>query len=179
MSPETPFDPLGILLAGREAVAAATCTPVAESVPVEKLSGYLTFTVGRENFAIGIGRVREVIKARQVTPVPRSPTVVTGILSHRGAIMTVLDLSLRLAVEEGEGLAARRIIVVRTGGGCWGLLVGSAGRVVMLPEPAVERLPRGVAAAHYGLVSGIVRHRGTLLMLINLDKILDIGGGST
>ena len=178
--PVGPFDPLGVILAGREAVRAASLQEVVpESAREEELAGFLSFTVVGETYAVEIGRVRETIRPRRVTPVPRAPESISGIISHRGAIISVLDLSKRLGLDHNSSAGAGRIVVVRKGGGFCGLLVDGVGRVVMLPSSAVEPAPAGQAAENREFVSGIARHRGVMLILLNLDKVLDIGWRST
>ena len=176
LPPIEPFDPLGVILAGREAVRAASLREVAPEFAVEKeLAGFLVFMIGGEKYAVEIDRVRETLRPRRVTPVPRAPESITGIISHRGAIISVLDLTGRLGLDQSSSDGAGRIIVVRKGGGFCGLLVDGVGKVVMLPPSTIEPIPAGPAAANREFVSGIVRHRGAMLILLNLDKVLDIG----
>jgi purine-binding chemotaxis protein CheW len=178
--PIEPFDPMGAILAGREAVQTASLREIVpESVPEEEPSGFLSFTIGGETYAIEIDRVRETIRPRRVTPVPRAPESITGIISHRGAIISVLDLSKRVGLEQRAATSTGRIIVVRNGGGLCGLLVDGVGRVVMVPPSAVEPAPVMPVAENREFVSGIVRHRGDMLILLNLDKVLEIGLRST
>jgi purine-binding chemotaxis protein CheW len=178
--PDAPFDPLGMILAGREAVRAASHQSVVpESGMHEELTGFLGFTVGGETHAIELDRVREIIRPRRVTPVPQAPVSITGILSHRGAIITVLDLSGRLGIDHGSTSGSKRIIVVRKGGGLCGLLVDGVGRVVMLSASSVEPVPAGLTAENREFVSGVARYRGAMLILLNLDKVLDIGAPPT
>jgi purine-binding chemotaxis protein CheW len=176
----SPFDPLGVVLAGRVSLAAAAKRDdQPESGPGEELAGFLWFTVGGENYALDIRRVREVIRPRRVTPVPGAPTVVMGILSHRGAIVAILDLWLRLGVPGSSAAASRRIIVVRKGDGCCGLLVDGVGRVVKLPLSALEPVSVECPALDQEMFSGMIRYKGALLKLLDLDKMLDIRGCST
>jgi purine-binding chemotaxis protein CheW len=178
--PAEPFDPLGVIQSGREAVRAASRQEVVpESVPKEEPAGFLSFTIGGETYAIEIERVRETIRPRRVTPVPRAPESITGIISHRGTIISVLDLSKRVGLEQRAATSTGRIIVVRNGGGLCGLLVDGVGRVVMVPPSAVEPAPAMPVAENREFVSGIVRHRGAMLILLDLDKVLDIGLRST
>lgn len=180
LTPIEPFDPLGVILAGREAVRAALLCEVApELAAEEELAGFLVFMVGGENYAVEIDRVRETLRPRRVTPVPRAPESITGIISHRGAIISVLDLTGRLCLDMSSPAGAGRIIVVRKGSGFCGLLVDRVDRVVMLQPSAIEPLPAGSVGENREFVSGIVRHRGAMLILLNLDKVLDIGLRST
>jgi purine-binding chemotaxis protein CheW len=178
--PIEPFDPMGVIQSGREAVHASLLQDVVpEAVPEEEPSGFLSFMVGGETYAIEIGRVRETIRPRRVTPVPRAPESITGIISHRGAIISILDLSKRVGLEQSTATGGGRIIVVRNGGWLCGLLVDGVGKVVMVPSSAIEPAPVMLVAENREFVSGIVRHRGAMLILLNLDKVLDIGLRST
>ena len=174
------FDPLGMILAGRDAVSAA---PVRDDVPApgpeESLSAFLSFDAGSETYAVAIDRVKEIIRPRRITPVPRAPVFIKGILSHRGAIIPVLDLTTRLGFGARLHAGTERIVVLRKGGGVCGSLVDGVGRVVMLPATAVEPAPVSPAGGNSEFVSGIARHRGKLMVLLNLDKVLDIGWHST
>ncbi len=155
--------------------AALEAADLPESGGKEKLTGFLWFTVGGENYAVENQRVKEVILPRRVTPVPRAPEAMTGILSHRGAIIGVMDLSARLGLEETLASALQRIIVVRMGEGLCGLLVNRVGRVIMRPITAVEPLPKELQGTEYEFVFGIIRYKGAQLLLLDLDKILDLG----
>ena len=145
----------------------------------KSLSAFLRFDVGSETYAVAIDQVKEIIRPRRITPVPRAPLFIKGILSHRGAIIPVLDLTTRLGFGASHRAGTERIVVVRKGGGVCGILVDGVGRVVKLPTSAVEPAPMAPAGGNSEFVSGIARHRGQLMVLLNLDKVLDIGGHST
>ena len=173
------FDPLGVILAGRDAVSAA---PVRDNVPdssEESVSAFLRFNVGTETYVVAIDQVKEIIRPRRITPVPRAPVFIKGILSHRGAIIPVLDLTTRLGFGVGHHAGTARIVVVRKGSGLCGILVDGIGRVIMLPTSAVEPAPVAPSGGNSEFVSGIARQRGQLMVLLNLDKVLDIDRHST
>ncbi len=169
------FDPLREILAGRELVHAAGAEELPESCLEELPTGFLWFTVGGENYAVPIQHVKEVIRPRRITPVPRSPAALTGIISHRGALIAILDLAGRLGIVSTTAFAVQRIIVVRKGEGYCGLLVNRVGRVVMRRPSEVEPVPRDLPVALHEFVSGAIRYKGARLFLLELDKILDIG----
>ncbi len=160
---------------GGVAVAADITLPA--SGVEEELAGYLWFTAGGENYAVTIGRVKEVIRPRRVTPVPGAPAAIMGILSQRGAIIPILDLSERLGFPTSSTATSRRIIVVRKGEGGCGLLVNRVGRVVMEPASNLEPVPGELPATERKFISGAIRYKGALLLLLDLDRLLDPGTG--
>ena len=66
--------------------------PPAQAVQVRQ---YLTFTLGNEVFAIGILAIKEIIEYSTLTTVPMMPAYVRGVINLRGAVVPVLDLSVR------------------------------------------------------------------------------------
>src|SRR4030067_3342870 len=53
----------------------------------------MTFQIGNEFYGIDIAKVSEIVEFTQLTPLPKAPVWVNGILNHHGRIATVLNLS--------------------------------------------------------------------------------------
>ncbi|MGA2022533.1 MAG: chemotaxis protein CheW, partial [Candidatus Sulfotelmatobacter sp.] len=64
---------------------------------------YLTFLTAGEEYAIGIGKVREIIEYEAVTTVPNTPIWIRGVTNLRGRVVPVVDLAVKF------GLPASRI----------------------------------------------------------------------
>ena len=58
----------------------------------------LIFKLDKDNFGIRGEEVREVVDVSEVTPVPRAPSFIAGIINVRGKIITILDLALLLGL---------------------------------------------------------------------------------
>lgn len=56
----------------------------------------LRMAVGDEVVAVGIEDVREILQVSRLTPMPRTPDFVRGVMNLRGAVVPVVDLSARL-----------------------------------------------------------------------------------
>lgn len=57
------------------------------------MTGFVLVTIGERRMALPAARVREVAQVVSVTPVPRAPAPVSGLLQLRGQILPVLDLA--------------------------------------------------------------------------------------
>jgi purine-binding chemotaxis protein CheW len=57
-------------------------------------SKYLTFNLAKEQYGIGILKVKEIIGMMQITSVLRTPEFVKGVINLRGKVIQVLDLRL-------------------------------------------------------------------------------------
>ncbi len=78
----------------------------------QKERAVLTFLVGGEAYGIEIESIREIIKPREITEVPRAPRFLLGILTVRGLVMPIIDLRLRLRLDVRPLTGRARILVV-------------------------------------------------------------------
>ena len=73
---------------------------------------YLTFTLGEEDFALEIARVREVLDYTDITKVPRMPEFLRGVINLRGNVVPVVDLRLKLGMSAIERSVDTCIVIV-------------------------------------------------------------------
>lgn len=133
----------------------------------------LTFTLDGAPYAIPVDRVREIVRLRPITSVPRVPSDVLGVISLRGEIVQVIDLRRRLGLRAGSPLARARIVIVREDeGGAAGLLVDGVDDVFAL-EPDSVQPPTAEAVA----VSALCLRGDAFVSLVDLEKVWDLHAG--
>src|SRR5512132_3165065 len=100
-------------------------TKPAEALTTDSRTGkYLTFRLAREEFAIQVLRVREIMGMQDITAVPQTPHDMKGVINLRGKIVPVVDLRLKFGFPEVETTPATCIIVVQLRSGKDTLLMG-------------------------------------------------------
>ncbi len=72
---------------------------------------YLNFTLADEDFAVEISRVREVLEYVPITPIPRMPEFLLGVINLRGTVIPVLDLRIRFGMEPADVTVDTCIII--------------------------------------------------------------------
>lgn len=72
---------------------------------------YLTFVLDGGVYAVEILAVREIIAMHAITPLPRLPDFVRGVINLRGRIIPVIDLRLRMELHAAEETRANCIVV--------------------------------------------------------------------
>lgn len=136
----------------------------------------LTFVVGGETYGFAIEHVREIIKMREITEVPRMPPFVLGVISVRGVVIPVLDLRKRMRLDDTPLTRAARILVVDRNGGVYGLLVDAVTGVIRFAEGEIEPPPSTLTVADAGFLAGIGRYaqgkRSRMVILLALDAVV-------
>jgi purine-binding chemotaxis protein CheW len=134
---------------------------------------YVLFRVGSEEYGLPISCVSSIIRYERVTPVPRAPRAVQGVIDLRGRVIPVVDLGKRLFGTDFDPLPRSRIIVTESDGGEIGLAVDSATEVAtfaadeLMPTPAAAVAP-DIADAF----EAVVHLDERLVILLDLDRIL-------
>jgi purine-binding chemotaxis protein CheW len=136
-----------------------------------------TFTLGRLFCGIDVSRVREVLRYREMTPVPLVANEVSGLLNLRGQIVTAIDLRRRLGLPELPPPAQPMNIVVSASDGNVSLLVDNIDDVLELDDDDFERPPESLDSHMRGLLEGVFKLQGSLLHVLQVDSILKIETG--
>jgi chemotaxis signal transduction protein len=159
---------------GWESLARAAVNRQVEE-EVSLIRELLTFTLDGDPYAIPVEWAREIVRLRAITPMPRVPREIRGVISLRGEVVQVLDLCLRLGIQAREPTRRSRIIVLHGDhGSVTGLLVDSVREVVRVAEEAIQPPPTGESDS----VEALCRQDGEFISLLNMDRVLDIGGES-
>ena len=140
---------------------------------------YLTFRLGKEEYGIEILRVREIIGLMDITPVPRSPEHIRGVINLRGRIIPVLDLRMKFEMEAFEASEESCIIVLDvTFEGVlthMGVLVDGVCEVLDIASEEIDPPPILSAGSSTQFLLGMAKSRGTVKILLNAERIISGG----
>lgn len=73
----------------------------------------IVFTVEDHRYALDLSFIERVVRAVEVTPLPRAPEMVIGVINMQGRILPVLDIRKRLGCSESVVSVSDRFIIVR------------------------------------------------------------------
>ncbi|MFT8245873.1 chemotaxis protein CheW [Roseomonas sp. BN140053] len=145
--------------------------------------GFLTLNVAGQLCAVPVRSVRDVLGPQTITRIPLAPPEVAGSLNLRGRIVTAVDLRRRLGLpDRAPGEAGPMSVVVEQGTELYALLVDSVGDVVPLAEEGFGQNPPTLDSAWRDMSRGVHRdvpgEEGRLLVVLDIDRVLAIGGGA-
>jgi len=144
------------------------------------------FQLGEEHYALDIQIAREIVEMMPITPLPRAPEYLAGIINLRGEITNIIDLRNLLGLpESGEG-ENRKIVVLMpdvAGGSNVGIIVDDVHNVVLVRDEQIERINDGITSSISGYVKAIIKIGGeedekpkTLIIWLDVQKMIaDLG----
>jgi purine-binding chemotaxis protein CheW len=140
-----------------------------------------TCHVGGLLLGIEIDRVQEVLRHQTVTPVPLAGHGVSGLLNLRGRIVTVVDVRELLGLPPRTGHEDAVHVVIRTDAEVASLVVDAAGDVVDVGVGVIDQVPPTVDRRLRSYLSGAFQLDGTLLLLLETDRVTAalVGSGAS
>ncbi|WP_316900009.1 chemotaxis protein CheW [Pseudodesulfovibrio indicus] len=136
---------------------------------------YLTFGLGREVFALDIGKVREVLEFTDVSSLPLTPDYMTGVINIRGHAIPVVDMRSKLGMEMAGRTVDTCIIILdvlfESDVLTVGVVVDSVREVIDLSEEAIEPPPNLGNSVDASYIAGLGHQGDEFLILLNMDSV--------
>jgi len=141
---------------------------------------YLAFLLQGAEYGVRILKVREIIAMQDVTPLPRMPEYIEGVINLRGRIIPIVDLRLKLGMEAPERTAQTCIIVLEIVRSAEseiaqiGCVVDTVSEVLDIKSNQVEPPPRfGTAISTVFLLGlGKIEEKNKVIALLDIDTVL-------
>jgi purine-binding chemotaxis protein CheW len=139
----------------------------------EVLRQLLCVRVEGAPYAVPVENVREIVRVRPITPIPRTASCVRGVISLRGEIIQVIDLRLRLGLAPGTASKANRIVVLQVDDGrVAGVLVDDVREVLRVSESAIG----STAGEAQGIVAALCTNGAEFVSIVDPARLLEVGG---
>lgn len=130
------------------------------------------FTVGGDNYAMDIMKIKEIIKPLKITPLPNVPDFIEGVINLRGALIPVISMRERFGFVPDEGHKNARIIIMAMRKIIVGIIVDSVEEIISVPLKDVQPPPKIAKGIDSEYLKGICRMGDEALVLLDLEKIL-------
>jgi purine-binding chemotaxis protein CheW len=143
----------------------------------ESLAGkYLTFRLANEEYGIPILTVVEIIKMMEVTPVPRTPSFVRGVVNLRGKVIPVVELREKFGMEHTEDTDETCIIVVKLGSDdsdlVMGIIIDTVSEVLDIQAQQIEPAPEFGSTCDTEFILGMAKAGAQVKILIDINRVL-------
>lgn len=133
---------------------------------------FLEFRLGGEFYGVELLKVREVIPPPELTPIPKSPPHVCGLMNLRGLVLTVIDLRKRLGITPNKDTAENSIVIFDLGDRLIGAWVDSIVRVATAGSDVIRPVPDTENTAVTQFLAGVVQYDTRLMLWLDVDRLL-------
>ncbi|WP_455385749.1 chemotaxis protein CheW [Acidihalobacter prosperus] len=144
----------------------------------DEATQYLSFSLGKETFAVDIRHIREIIEYGEVTAVPMMPPFLRGVINLRGKVVPVIDLSVRFGRAPTEVRRRSCIVIVEVGDQetrqDLGIIVDAVNEVVEIEADSQERPPAFGAGLRNDFIQGIGKVDGHFVVVLAIDQALSV-----
>lgn len=133
---------------------------------------YLEFFLGGESYAVDLLKVKEVITLPELTPIPKAPNYVCGLMNLRGLVLTVVDLRKKLSITPSADESQKAVIIFDLNDRLVGAVVDSIQKVLNINIDKIKPVPD--EGTDKGLhLQGILQVENKLCMWIDPIQLLE------
>jgi len=164
----------------------ATATREREVVEQEQ---YLTFLLAGEEYAISILEAKEIIEYDTVTPVPRTPQWIRGVINLRGSVVPVVDLGVKFGIGERPITKTSCIIIVEGQvegkNTLMGVMADAVSQVMDIAAGDIQQVPAFGTRIKVDYLKGMAQLGKKFVLLLDIDRVLsadealDLGEAAT
>jgi purine-binding chemotaxis protein CheW len=148
---------------------------------IEDAVQLVTFQVGTEEYGLDINSITEAVRPLKITPLPRMPEFVEGVVNLRGSIIPVVDLRKRFGLETVRTDQRTMRMLITKGAvpgsagdakGLLGLVVDGVKEVLHVLKKDIGRAPEAATGDLADFITGMGKVGDRLIILIDITKIL-------
>lgn len=141
----------------------------------------VTFRVGAEEYGLDINFISEVVRPLKITPLPKMPAFIEGVINLRNAIIPIVDLRNRFELRTiNNDRRKMRMIITRgavhgtTGASrdLLGLVVDSVDEVIHVPKKDIDPAPEAATGTNADFITGMGKVGERLIILLDIARIL-------
>lgn len=132
----------------------------------------VTFAIGDQGFCIEIEHVLEIRGWTATTVMPQAPDYVIGLMNLRGAVLPVVDLSLRLGLGKIDPSPRHVIIIARVEDQTVGFLVEAVSDILTIAEEDMKPTPAISSPSAQAFIKGVYTIQDKLVRAVDIYQIV-------
>jgi len=149
-----------------------------EEEPMVETKQYLTFSVGKELFALGISTIKEILRNVQLATVPLMPSHMRGVINLRGAVVPVIDLAVMFERDPLVETKRTSVIVLEiTDDGEMmdiGIMVDAVSAVIDIGDERIEPAPGFGTPVRAEFIEGLGKLDEGFVIILNAERTFSL-----
>ncbi len=139
---------------------------------MNKATQLVVFALDEQRYALRLAAVERIVRAVEVTPLPKAPQIVLGVIDVQGRIIPVVDVRQRVRLPEREVELADQFIIAHTGRRTVALAVDAVSGVVECAAEKVRVAAEILPGMEY--IEGVLRLENGMALIHDLDRFLSL-----
>jgi purine-binding chemotaxis protein CheW len=132
---------------------------------------YLSFSLGTEEYAVGIKQVVEIVGLPRIMAVPDLPDYIRGVINLRGKVIPLLDVRLRFRMQERAYDERTVVIVMDVDGAPIGLIVDGVTEVREIAPGNIGRNSNGTQKGTQSAIFGLGRIEDRIIVILDASVL--------
>ena len=139
-----------------------------------KENQFVVFQLDDQEYGIDIMQVYEINRLKEIaiSPIPKTPKFVEGIINLRGEVVPVVDLRKKLELQNKSMDKKTRILIIKIDKKMVGLLVDAVREVIDILETDIAVPPEEVTDISTRYLTGVAKIGKRLVLLLNINEII-------
>lgn len=130
------------------------------------------FSLDEPRYALSVSDVVRVVRAVEITPLPKAPDVVLGVINFHGEIIPVIDIRKRFHLPQRDMQLEDQFIIARTSQRLVAIIVDSVNGVYQLEHH--QDVQTGESFPYTEYLSGIASIDHTIILVNDLEKFISV-----
>lgn len=147
---------------------------------MDHIDQYLTFSINREEYALSVSNVKEILEVPPITRIPRMPPFMTGVFNLRGNVVPLIDLRAKFGLGETEMTVETAIIVIeiptleadRGNLITLGIFAEAVHKVITMDAASIESPPNIGLDVDMKFIEGIGRIDERFITILSITEIM-------
>jgi purine-binding chemotaxis protein CheW len=139
---------------------------------LNRYNHYVVFRLDERQFALNLHTVKRIVRVVEVTPLPKAPEIVHGVVNVQGQIIPVVNIRKRFRIPEREISLSDQLIIAHTSKRTVALVVNSVSGVVERSEQDVIAGEKILPGIEY--VEGVMKLEDSIILIHDLNTFLSI-----
>ena len=139
---------------------------------MDSLSQLVVFTLDEQRYALRLHSVERIVRVVEITPLPKAPDIVLGVINVQGRVIPVVNIRKRFLLPERETNLSDQLIIANTSKRPIALLTEAVNEVIEESGERVITSEEILPGIKY--IEGVVKFEDGMILIHDLDKFLSL-----
>jgi len=139
---------------------------------MNKAEHLVIFTLDEQRYALHLSTISRIVHAVEITPLPRAPDIVRGVVNVQGQVIPVIDIRRRFQLPQREMQLSDHFIIASTSRRPVALVADAVEDVIDYPEQ--ETVPPDKILPGTEYIEGVIKLEDGLVIIHDLDRFLSL-----